>query len=90
MVTGAEMLPLIVGQAKSEENVFVDDSLDMDEADIIDEATANEPEIENVFEEAEADPEPAAFANADAPPPDYEVLRPDESKSDQTAQKETT
>jgi len=90
MVTGAEMLPLIVGQVESEPNVFADDIVDMDEADDIDEAAAIEPEIGNLFEEAEADPEPATYANADAPPPDYEVLRPDGPANDQTAKKETT
>ncbi len=91
MVTGAEMLPLIVGQPEPEVGVIDDELPDITDATVIDEATSPEPPTTDdakVDDQPEA--EPAPIANADAPPPDYEILPSDEAVSDRTAKKETT
>ena len=67
MLTGAEMLPLIVGQIGH--RAGEDDAAEPDVAD------------------AEETGTKAESANADAPPPDYEILDPDE---DGPAKKEAT
>ncbi len=91
MVTGAEMLPLIVGQPEPEVDAIVDEAPEITDATVIDEATSPQPpptDGPKVDDQPEAEPGP--IANADAPPPDYEILQTDEAVSDRTAKKETT
>lgn len=75
MVTGAEMLPLIVGQIESEAS---EDDAEVTEAD-------ETPESETASGAAEQ----SETANADTPPPDYEVIDAQAEDIDQAAKKET-
>ena len=90
MVTGAEMLPLIVGQAEPETDIIAEETLDTPEATVIDHAPSPELPADDAIVESQPKAEPAPIANADAPPPDYEILEPDEAARDRTPKKETT
>ncbi len=86
MVTGAEMLPLIVGQIEDTSDIVADVADDKHDIDDIEDMPSAEPQIEDEIVEGAAEAENAIIANADAPPPDYEIIQPGETEP----KKETT
>jgi HemY protein len=90
MVTGAEMLPLIVGQIEDTSDIVADDADDKPDVDEIEEMPPTEPQIENEIFEGVAEAESSTIANADAPPPDYEIVQPDETEGGPESKKGTT
>ena len=84
------MLPLIVGQIEETPDITVEVVHDEPDAEVVDKVTPAKPQDEDEIIEAVTEAEIATTANADAPPPDYEVIQPDKAEGGTEPRKETT